>query len=78
MEPVRDVHRLQHANQLLPSCISSSKMPRMQIVSQFAAALWFPLKDQLVCSYPYRHSRSSQPSASFAKTGVFCQDQAAG
>src|SRR5271167_2229058 len=33
MEPVRDVHRLQHANQLLPSCIIISKMLHVQIVS---------------------------------------------
>jgi len=76
MEPVRDVHRLQHANRLLPSCISGSKMPRAKIVSQLAAAPWFSIKGQRVRSYPYRHSRSSQPSTSFAKTRVFCQDQA--
>ena len=61
------VHRLQHANQLLPSCIKVRNRLRLQIVPHCPAARGLEIDAVSLCSYRLAHSRSDLPRASMAK-----------
>jgi hypothetical protein len=65
------VHRLQHANQLLPSCIKVRNRLRLQIVSPLPGSRRLEIDAKSPRSYRLAHSRSDLPRASMAKNSGF-------